>query len=233
MSKDSIIKNIYFDPSGYSSIQKTYKDAIEKDSSITIKNVKDWSSKNVERTKQVKGYNSYINNEAFEEFQVDLAFFKAGELEPALVMIDIFSKYAVAIPIASKETPDVIAGILEGFKKMGGKPKMIYSDNEGALGSNLFKEYCDDEKIKLITTRTHAWVAERFIRTLKNMINLRIKNNDKSWKDVLYEVLLTYNNKDIHTSTGMTPSKAKLKENTLQVKLNLELHRVSKRKYPD
>ena len=31
----------------------------------------------------------------------------------------------------------------------------------------------------------------------------------------------------------MTPSKAKLKENTLQVKLNLELHRVSKRKYPD
>jgi hypothetical protein len=31
----------------------------------------------------------------------------------------------------------------------------------------------------------------------------------------------------------MTPAKAKLKENTLQVKLNLELHRIKTRKYPD
>ena len=82
---------------------------------------------------------------------------------------------------------------------MDGKPKILYSDNEGAFNSKLFREYCDGEKIKSITTRTHAWVAERFIRTLKNMINKRIENNTKSWKDVLYEVLLTYNNKDIHS----------------------------------
>ena len=148
-------------------------------------------------------------------------------------MIDIFSKYATAIPIASKTPPDVIAGIMEGIVKMGVKPKMIYSDNEGALNSNLFKDYCDSENIKSITTRSHAWVAERFIRTLKDMINKRIKNNDKSWKEVIFESLLSYNNKEVHSATGMTPAKAKLKENTLQVKLNLELHRVSKRKYPD
>ena len=65
------------------------------------------------------------------------------------------------------------------------------------------------------------------------MINKRIENTDKKWKDVLYEVLLTYKNKDIHSSMGMTPAQAKLKENTLQVKSNLELHRVHKRKYPD
>ena len=159
-------------------------------SSITLENVKNWFPKNIERTKQLKGYNSFINDEAFEEFQVDIAFFKAGELEPALVMIDIFSKYAVAVPIASKETADVIAGIMEGFNKMGGKPKIIYSDSEGALGSNLFKEYCDEQNIKLITTRTHAWVVERCIRTLKDMINKRIKNTTKTWKDVLFEVLL-------------------------------------------
>ena len=233
MDKDTIIKNIYYDKAGYGSIQKTYKEAKDKESSITLKNVKDWFQKNIERTKQLKGYNSFINNEAFEEFQVDIAFFKAGELEPVLVMIDIFSKYATAIPIASKTPPDVIAGIMEGIVKMGGKPKMIYSDNEGALNSNLFKNYCESENIKSITTRSHAWVAERFIRTLKDMINKRIKNNDKSWKEVIFEVLLTYNNKEVHSATGMTPAKAKLKENTLQVKLNLELHRVSKRKYPD
>ena len=228
MDKDTIIKNIYYDRAGYGSIQKTYKEARDKESSITLKNVKDWFQKNIERTKQLKGYNSFINNEAFEEFQVDIAFFKAGELEPVLVMIDIFSKYATAIPIASKTPPDVIAGIMERIVKMGGKPKMIYSDNEGALNSNLFKNYCDSENIKSITTRSHVWVAERFIRTLKDMINKRIKNNDKSWKEVIFEVLLTYNNKEVHSATGMTPAKAKLKDNTLQVKLNLQLHRVSK-----
>ena len=234
MDKNNIINNIYRDKSGYGSIQKTYEEAREKDNSITLKNVRDWLAQNVERKKQLKGYNSFINDGAREEYQVDLAFFKAKEeIQIGLVMIDIFSKYAVCIPIASKETPDVLAGMMEGFQKMGGNPKFIYSDNEGALGSNLFAEFCEEHKIKLITTRTHAWVAERFIRTLKNGINNRIEGTDKTWKDVLFEVLLTYNNKDVHNSTGSTPAEAKLDKNRLQTKMNLELHRISKRKYPN
>ena len=234
MDKNNIINNIYRDKSGYGSIQKTYEEAREKDNSITLKNVRDWFTQNVERKKQLKGYNSFINDGAREEYQVDLAFFKAKEeIQIGLVMIDIFSKYAIVIPIASKETPDVLAGMMEGFQKMGGKPKFIYSDNEGALGSNLFDEFCEEHKLKLITTRTHAWVAERFIRTLKNGINNRIEGSDKTWKDVLYEVLLTYNNKDVHNSTGLTPAEAKLDKNRLQTKMNLELHRISKRKYPN
>ena len=234
MDKNNIINNIYRDKSGYGSVQKTYEEAREKDNSITLKNVRDWFTQNVERKKQLKGYNSFINDGAREEYQVDLAFFKAKEeIQIGLVMIDISSKYAVCIPIASKETPDVLAGMMEGFQKMGGKPKFIYSDNEGALGSNLFDEFCEEHKIKLITTRTHAWVAERFIRTLKNGINNRIEGTDKTWKDVLFEVLLTYNNKDVHNSTGLTPAEAKLDKNRLQTKMNLELHRISKRKYPN
>ena len=46
MDKDNIIYKIYFDPSGYSSIQKTYQEARDKDSSITLKNVKEWFFKN-------------------------------------------------------------------------------------------------------------------------------------------------------------------------------------------
>ena len=233
MDKNNIINNVYKDKSGFSSIQKTYQEANAKDSTITLQNVRDWFAKNVERKKQLKGYNSFINDGAQEEYQVDLAFFKAKDkIEIGLVMIDIFSKYAVVIPIASKETPDVIAGMMEGFQKMGGKPKCIYSDNEGALGSSLFDEFCESHKVKLITTRTHAWGAERFIRTLKDMINKRIENTEKTWKDVLFEVLLTYNNKNVHTATGLTPDQAKLDKYRLQVKMNLELHRISQRRYP-
>ena len=95
----------------------------------------------------------------------------------------------------------------------------------------MFEQFCENHNVKLITTRTHAWVCERFIRSLKDKIHKRTENTDKTWKDVLFEVLLTYNNKDIHSSTGMTPAEARLDKNRLQTKLNLELHRISKRKY--
>ena len=55
MDKNNIINSIYKDQSGYSSIQKTYQDAKEKDSTITLQNVRDWFAKNVERKKQLKG----------------------------------------------------------------------------------------------------------------------------------------------------------------------------------
>jgi transposase InsO family protein len=155
-------------------------------------------------------------------------------MEIGLVMLDIFSKYAVVIPIESKETPDVIAGIMEGFVKMGKKPKRIYSDNEGAIKSNLFEQYCKENNIQLIFTRTHAWAVERFSRTLKDKMLKRLEyDKTKDFKQILFEVLLTYNNKDIHTSTGLTPNEARKDENGLQVKLNLEMHRLNKRKYPD
>ena len=41
------------------------------------------------------------------------------------------SKYAVAIPIRSKEAPDVIAGAMEAINKMGGKSQLIFTDDEG------------------------------------------------------------------------------------------------------
>ena len=75
---------------------------------------------------------------------------------------------------------------------------------------------------------------ERFIRTLKDKILKRLEyDNTKDFKQILFEVLLTYNNKDIHSSTGLTPNEARKDVNRLQGKLNLEMHRISKRKYPD
>ena len=241
-TKDNVISSVYYDRGGFGSMQKTLQDAKTKDKTMKLDDVKRWFTKNVEQKKQLSGFNSFIPNKAYEEFQVDLAFFKHKDkddddiLDACLIMIDTFSKYATAIPIASKETPDVLAGIMEGFVKMGGKPKVIYCDGEGSLGSNLFEQFCKDENIKLIQTRTHAHVAERFIRTLKNMINLRLENSKdktKTWKDYLFEVLLIYNNKDVHSATKMTPKDAKKDVNQLLVKTNLELNRVSNRKYPE
>ena len=118
-----------------------------------------------------------------------------------LILIDIFSKYATVIPIASKQPPDVLAGIMEGIKKMGGKAKMIYSDEEGSLFSSTITDYLDEEKIELHTTRGHPAFGERFIRTFKDMLFKRVDADEKKgtnniqWIDYNLEILLTYNNK--------------------------------------
>ena len=70
---------------------------------------------------------------------------------------------------------------------------------------------------------------------MKNAINKRLENDEtgeKTLKDFLVEFLLTYNRKDIHSAHGMTPVQARLDNNRMTVKANLEMKRVSKRKYP-
>jgi len=84
-------------------------------------------------------------------------------------MIDVLSKYAVAVPIKSKTLPDVVAGTMERLQKMKAQPKTIYTDDERGIASAEFKEYVDCEGIELYRTRNHPAFAERFIRTSKDM----------------------------------------------------------------
>ena len=49
MKYDGLIKKVYYDTAGFSTVQETYKDARKVDSSITVKDVRDWFERNVER----------------------------------------------------------------------------------------------------------------------------------------------------------------------------------------
>ncbi len=84
-----------------------------------------------------------------------------------------------------------------------------------------------------MTTLAHAPVAERAIRTIKNMIYKRVDASGQKWHEVLYAVLLTYNNKNIHSTINMTPNEARKDHNNFHVKLNLELKAKFIRKYPN
>jgi hypothetical protein len=116
---------------------------------------------------------------------------------------------------------------------MGGKPETFYMDEEGAIQSNIIQKYFRDEEIRLITTNSHAPVAERQIRTFKDMIYKRIEHNRLEWFEVIDQVLHTYNNKMVHNTTKFTPSDAMQDSNHSTVKLNMELKRSHSRKYPN
>ena len=254
MSKAETIAKVYYDQSGYGSKKATLSDARQKDKTITMDDINEFFQKNVEQKKQLRGYNSFVAPEHGYEYQVDLFFIgkkgdadlKNQKFDIGMVMIDIFSKYAVVIPIPSKDVGGIASGILEGINKMGKKPDIIYTDDEGALSTPAMKEYFEQQKIKHIITRTHAWFAERFIRTFKDALFKRVENSKKDavkqrnatgvdnvqWTDFIFEILLTYNNKNKHSATGHTPAEAKKPSNEIDVKLNLLSKKKHERRYP-
>ena len=234
--KIKIIEKVYFDPAGFGSIAETVKDAKKYDKSITYEDVKKWKAKqDFGQKAKPRGMNSFIADKPHEEYQMDLLFFadEPVAVKNALLMVDIFSKYTQIYPIKTKNIPDVLIGIKECLKKMKGKPKTIYSDAEGAFLSNEVQKYFKDESIRHLTTLGHAPVAERQIRTMKDMIYKRIDHTKQNWWEVLYPVLLTYNNKMVHNVTKLTPSEAMKPSNTDLVKFNLELKRRNSKMYPN
>ena len=234
MNKNEIIEEVYKDPSGFGSNAATLADARKYDTSITLQDIKDWKAKHVERKKNLKGFNSFIAEKPFQEFQIDL-FFLPDLKEDAiggLLFIDIFTKFVVVIPIQTKQPNEILDALKKGFEKMGGKPETMYSDNEGSFTVNVVAKYLKENNVRQLFTLGHAAYAERAIRTIKDMIYKRIEHTKQKWVDVLYAVLLTYNHKLKSSITGMTPADAKKPGNQMDVASHLEIHRINKRKYP-
>ena len=243
--KQKIINDIYFDRSGYGSKATTLKDAREKDKTITMDDVNEFFRKNVEIKRKPRGTNSFVAPHNNHTYQIDLFFISKDDIETTqkvragLVCIDVLSKYAVVVPIKSKETTDVVSGTMEALQKMGSKPKMIYTDDEKAIASSDFKQYVEDEGIELYRTRGHPAFSERFIRTFKDKLFKRVETDEKKgkdniqWTDYILEIMLTYNNKDVHSATGQTPNEARKKKNEYKSVLNVSVKAKKERTYPE
>ena len=158
----------------------------QKKTKITVQDVEELFRKNVETKRKQRGQNSFVAPHNNHTYQLDLFFISSEDIETTqkfragLVMIDVLSKYAVVVPIQRKTPPDIIAGAMEGLRKMKAKPKMIFTDDERGIALNAeVKEYVVGESIELYRTRNHPAFAERFIRTLEDKLFKRDENDEK------------------------------------------------------
>ena len=109
---------------------------------------------------------------------------------------------------------------------MGKKPKLIYTDDEGAMNTEARQKYLQEQNIEHYRTRAHPNFSERAIRTFKDSLYRRVEADQKKgknniqWTDYIFEVLLTYNNKMKHSAAGYTPKDARKPSNELDVKLH-------------
>ena len=196
----------------------------------------------MEQKKQIRGKNTFIAPEPFYEFQMDLFFINDLENQKfrvGVIMIDVFSRFMQVAPIKSKDEANIASGMIETMNKMGGKPKILFTDDEGALNTTSIQDYLKEQGIQHHRTRAHANHSERAIRTFKDMLYKRVEADERKgkrniqWNDYIFEILLTYNNKMEHSAIKMTPKEAMKEKNELKATQNMTQQATRTRKYPN
>ena len=245
-----IISKTYKGPEGGKPAFKTWQDARDQDPRITLNEVKYWFKQNVQPKGQVWGQrNSYVAPGPYHEYQADLFLvtenqFKDQEYEYGLSMIDVFSKFAVVLPLSGKTAEPLTEAIFKAFEVMGRKPQILYTDNEGALNTAWVKAKFEEEGIKHVVAGT-AYFVERFNRTFKNRMADRLSKLMKTrkpivgkqaqtkyqWHDLIPFVLAEYNTTK-HRITGLSPTDARKPSNEADAKAGMELAAKSGIKFP-
>jgi len=102
------------------------------------------------------------------------------------------------------ETVEAMQKILDRM----GIPKLIFCDEGSEFNNREFKKLCDDNKIEIIFSLSHAPVVERVNRTIKAMLYRYLEStNSKTFINVLPSILKAYNT-SYHTTIKMSPTEA-------------------------
>ena len=129
-----------------------------------------------------------------------------------LTCIDIFSKYAWAIPLKNK-TAQSIKIAFEKIFQDGRYPKKLQTDKGREFINSDFQQYLRTKNIHFYTSQddiTKAAVVERFNRTLKSKIYKHFTTTGaKKYIHVLNQLVENYNFSK-HRTIGMTPKEASL-----------------------
>lgn len=142
------------------------------------------------------------------------------EYKYILTCIDVFSKFAWAIPLKNKSTRPVISAFTTIFKDR--VPKKLHCDQGNEFVNAACQKFLVSKEIKFyyLNSEMKASIIERFNRTLKEkMWRYFTYTDSKRYIDVLDQIVNSYNN-SYHRSIKMKPVDVN-KENENKVWINL------------
>lgn len=241
LEQTAILDNLFKDTRV---LQEVYKKARLRDPRITLDQVRTYRRENLNLEKRPSKYNSWVANNARDEYQADLLFFddlrarddggrERVDYYAGLILVDSFSKKVAIVPMATKSAEDIIAAFKRGFAEMGGPPKMIYCDADSGIMAAETRKFLEDHKVVVSITSTHAPLAERMIGYMKGKIFHRLQSRPgQRWWNVAEDVVREYNSEHQSRATKMTPNEAARDANHDQVKQNLEANRRSDNPQP-
>ena len=145
-----------------------------------------------------------------------------------LVVIDNFNKFGWTIPLKNKYAQSITDAFSQIVKSSKRKPNLLETDDGKEYVNKIFNEFLNNNKIKRYSRYTDkgAVFAERFNRTLRNLLKKPVFEKGKAdWPSELPSVIKQYKN-TIHHSIKMTPVQASKKANEKLVYSNLQDQRV-------
>ena len=153
-----------------------------------------------------------VTGEPFERIEIDLTgphpTSKSGNIY-ILTIIDVFTKWAEALPIRNKEATTVARVLVDAFLVRFGMPIQILSDMGKEFENGILHEICrimDIDKIKTTSYKpsTNGGI-ERFHRTLNAMIGKVVDRSQRDWDERLPAVMAAYRASK-HEATGFSPN---------------------------
>lgn len=210
VSKSDLLHEIYTDvknPASFSSPWKLYKAAKKRDSSITLNEVERF----------LEGQRSYTLHRHFNtrfrrrkvlargigyQFQADLIDYAPlkrdnGGTTFLLSVIDVFSRYAMLVPLKNKRGETVRDGLGRIFDHMGA-PIKLQTDKGKEFYNTHVRDLLREKKVHHFSTEqdVKAQIVERFNRTVREIIK-RYMTHVRSLRyiDVIPDFLTRYNNR--------------------------------------
>ena len=221
IAMESILKETYYDPKNpgsFGGIERLLLE-VQKKTGLSRKEVKAFLLQQNTYTLHKDRRWRFPRNKVIalfkdEQWQADLA-----EMVPyasqntgyryILVVIDVFTKYAWAVPLKRKDPESV----RQGFKDIFGKriPCKLQTDRGKEFDNKIMRSFYEKYNILYFTSTNKTYkcsVVERLNRTLKGrMYRYFTSIGKRRWIDKLQDFVDSYNN-SYHTSIKMTPAEA-------------------------
>ena len=144
------------------------------------------------------------------------------DIKYLLMVIDVFSKFGWIEPLKNKKG-ETVAAAFEKLFKLGRQPRLLWTDKGKEFYNKNVNQLLSRKNIKLYSTENEekSSVAERFNRTIKQMMwKMFSANNNTIYIDKIGELLKNYNS-SWHRSVKMSPFAASDIKNSNQVFANL------------
>ena len=217
---DELLERIYTDvddPASFSSVDKLYKRARKDAPNISINDVRTFLRKQVTYTLHRPYRKRFVRNKTIAndidyQWQADLAdlahLAKANDNSRYLLtVIDVFSRYAWAIPV-SKKTGLLVRDAFKSIFDAGRKPKHLQTDKGKEFFNKEVSQLLRENEVNHFATNSDqkAALAERFNRTLKARMSRYLHHKNTHWYiDILPSLVSGYNS-STHRAIGCAPA---------------------------
>ena len=124
-----------------------------------------------------------------------------------IIFVEAFRLYSVILPVRGKSAKEIVELFRKHIYQAFGCEE-IFSDNEAATKSDLFKQFCWNHNIKNSTTAPRSpfqnILAENTVKLVKESIRIYTKQNNIDWVESLSDINICLN-KRILTKSKFSP----------------------------